>query len=151
MDAIGQGQTLPPGQAAAPDAVSPRQAGVASRPKRKGLCDWQYKRVSDYLDERIDTPVRIDDLAAQANLSTSHFTRAFSIRFGMSPYSFITKRRLEKAQMLILDSKGQLAEVAFQCGLSDQAHLNRLFQRCVGTSPARWRRARLAEVGNSPT
>lgn len=147
MDDIRQSHVLLP-RKTAPDTVPARQLGVLSQPKRKGLRDWQYKRVSDYVDERMDRPVRIDDLAAQANLSTSHFTRAFSIRIGMSPYSFITRRRLERAQILILSSQAQLADIASQCGLSDQAHLNRLFRKFVGTTPARWRRARLGELGH---
>jgi AraC-like DNA-binding protein len=112
---------------------------------RAGLCDWQFKRVIAYLSVRIGSSVRVSDLAAQVNLSPSHFARAFTIRLGLSPYSFIMKLRIERARTLLLTSDKSLAEIAVNCGLSDQAHFNRFFRRFVGMTPSQWRRQQLTE------
>lgn len=116
----------------------------ASYRDRAGLCDWQLKRVVGFLAMRIDSSVRVSDLAAEVNLSPSHFARAFTIRLGLSPYTFIMKLRIERASELLLGSDKSLAEIAFNCGLADQAHFSRLFRRFVGTPPSRWRREQLA-------
>lgn len=71
----------------------------------------------------------------QVKLSLSHFARAFTIRLGLSPYSFIMKLRIERASALLFTSNKSLAEVDFNCGLSDHAHFSRLFRRFVGMTP----------------
>jgi AraC-like DNA-binding protein len=123
-----------------------RRASYRDRP---GLCDWQMKRVVAYLSMRIDSSVRVSDLAAEVKLSPSHFARAFTIRLGLSPYTFIMKLRIERASELLLASDKSLTEIAFNCGLADQAHFSRLFRRFVGTTPSRWRREHLAGGGRS--
>jgi transcriptional regulator GlxA family with amidase domain len=105
---------------------------------RPGLSDWQFKRVVAYLSSRIDSPVRVGDLAAEVNLSPGHFTRAFTIRLGMAPYTFIMKLRLEQARALLLTSEKSVAEIAVNCGLADQAHFSRLFRRSEGMTPSQW-------------
>lgn len=133
-----------------PDAGAIDQNGVipsantrVSYRDRAGLCDWQFKRVMAYLSIRIDSAVRVSDLAAEVKLSPSHFARAFTIRLGLSPYSFIMKLRIERASALLLNSDKSLTEIAFNCGLSDQAHFSRLFRRFVGMTPTQWRRKHL--------
>lgn len=109
------------------------------RRRRSGLSGWQVKRVVEYVEERLDGPVRVSDLAAAAKLSPSHFTRAFSISLGISPYTFVMQQRIERAQSLLLTSGHEMADIAFACGLSDHAHFSRLFRRFVGTTPSKWR------------
>jgi AraC family transcriptional regulator len=52
----------------------------------------------------------------------------------------LMRRRILRAQKLMLTSRLPLSQVAVECGLCDQAHLTRLFRRIVGTSPCAWRR-----------
>jgi AraC-like DNA-binding protein len=55
----------------------------------------------------------------------------------------VIRRRVERAQGLMLSTDAPLSAIALDCGLADQAHLSRLFRRIVGESPRAWRRARL--------
>ena len=73
-------------------------------------------------------------------LSSSYFSRAFKVSFGCSPHSYILRRRIERAKFLMQGGDEPLAQVALECGLSDQAHLSRIFRRYVGCTPSRWRR-----------
>jgi AraC-like DNA-binding protein len=75
-------------------------------------------------------------------LSASYFSRAFRSDFGESPYAYILRRRIERAQEMMLRTDEPLASIAIACGLADQCHLTRLFHRIVGVSPACWRRLR---------
>ena len=85
---------------------------------------------------------RNKDLAVIARLSEFHFNVAFRNSVGHPPHEYIIRRRMERAQGLMLSTNKSLIEIAADCGLSDQAHLTRLFRRVVGESPAAWRRAR---------
>ncbi|WP_375374124.1 helix-turn-helix domain-containing protein [Ensifer sp. ENS12] len=86
--------------------------------------------------------MRVRELAAEVGLSASHFSRAFTTRLGKSPYAFVMEQRMLHACHLMLNTGQRLTEIAGNCGLSDQAHLTRLFRRFEGTTPARWRRLR---------
>jgi len=116
---------------------SQREEGAA---KRSGLAPWQVRRVEAYIDANLAARINLDNLSEVARLSTSHFSRAFKRSFGMAPYAFVLRRRMEHAQRLMLTTQTPLCEIALECGLSDQSHFSRLFQRTIGTSPNKWRR-----------
>ena len=115
--------------------------GPAEAP-RQGLAPWQVRRVLAYIDAKLDTSLKNKDLAAIAHLSLFHFNVAFRNSVGDSPHEYIIRRRMERAQGLMLSTEKPLSEIAVECGLADQAHLTRLFHSIVGQSPAAWRRAR---------
>jgi AraC-like DNA-binding protein len=50
-------------------------------------------------------------------------------------------RRIAKAQYLLVNSGLPLAQIALECGFSDQAHFTNAFGKATGTTPARWRKA----------
>ena len=114
---------------------------------RQGLAPWQLRRVLAHIEANLGTTIRNKDLAAVARLSTFHFAVAFRNSVGESPHEHIIRRRVERAQGLMLSTDRSLSEIAAECGLADQAHLTRLFRRLVGQSPAAWRRARANPVG----
>ncbi len=122
------------------EADSPRQ-----EQSRGGLAPWQVRKVANYVDAHLDRTIRNDDLAAIARLNASHFGRAFRNSFGEPPHEYVIRRRVERAQGLMLATNASLSAIALDCGLADQAHLSRLFRRVVGESPRAWRRARLDE------
>ena len=49
------------------------------------------------------------------------------------------RRRLERAQQMMLTTNASLGQIAGECGFADQAHFNKLFRRLVGESPHAWR------------
>lgn len=108
-----------------------------------GLAPWQAKRVSGYIAERIAHAISLPDLAGVAKLSTSYFSAAFKVSFGMSPHAYIIHQRVALAKDRMLHSEAPLCEIALDCGLSDQAHLSRIFRKVTGTTPSAWRRSRV--------
>ena len=118
---------------------------------RGGLAAWQKRRLIAYIDARLTEPIRIEDLAELLNLSESHFTRAFRTAFGTSAHDYLTRRRIEVAQSLMLTSQEPLCAIALQCGLSDQSHFTRVFRRIVGETPYAWRRTRWGEMEDRTT
>jgi AraC family transcriptional regulator len=107
---------------------------------RGGLASWQAKRLRSYIEDKLDSTIRANDLAGVVRLSTSYFFRAFRKTFGETPIDYIMRRRMLRAQELMLKSQVSLAQVALECGMCDQAHFSRTFRRIVGTNPTVWRR-----------
>ena len=110
--------------------------------KHSALAPWQKKRALQHIDDNLDGPISVDDLAQICRLSPSHFSRAFRADLGLSPHAYVVDRRIRRAQQLMLTTDKALANIAVACGLSDHAHLTRLFRRAVGESPALWRKLR---------
>ena len=109
---------------------------------KQGLAPWQLRKVLIHIEANLSTPIRNKDLAAIARLSEFHFNVAFRNSVGDAPHGYIIRRRIERAQGLMLSTQMSLSDIAGECGLADQSHLTRLFRRIVGESPAAWRRAR---------
>jgi AraC-like DNA-binding protein len=107
-----------------------------------GLAGWQMARVRAYIEENLHRSILTTELSAIAQRSTAHFSRSFKLAFGEPPHAYIVKRRIEEACYLMLTSTAPLSEIALSVGLSDQAHLCRLFRQTFGQSPASWRRER---------
>jgi AraC family transcriptional regulator len=108
-----------------------------------GLAPWQARRLACYIEEKLDATIRARDLASLVRLSTSYFFRAFRKTFGDTPGAYIMRRRMLRAQDLMLKSRVSLSQVALECGMCDQAHFSRTFRRIVGTNPTVWRRQSL--------
>jgi AraC-like DNA-binding protein len=119
-----------------PPASAPAQGGG-------GLAPWQVRKVTAHIEAHLDAPIRSADLAALVRLNPCHFSRTFRRSFGSPPLDYVIRRRIERAQRLMLATDAPLSRIALDCGLADQAHLSRLFRRVVGESPAAWRRARI--------
>lgn len=105
-----------------------------------GLSAWQVRRTTEFIDGHLGGAFAVSDLARECGLSTRHFTRAFSRSMGDPPHRWLMKRRVAKAQDLLLNSPLALAEIADVCGFADQSHLSRVFSAAMGVSPAIWRR-----------
>jgi AraC family transcriptional regulator len=119
------------------DLHEERGLGRAAGP----LAPWQISRVLKYLDANLANSIRMEDFAAAARLSVSYFSYAFRCSVGESPFGYLRRRRIERAQEMMLLTDKSLAEIALECGLADQPHLTRTFRRIVGMSPGAWRRA----------
>jgi AraC-like DNA-binding protein len=118
---------------------------------RGGLAAWQKRRVTAYIDAHLDGRIRIKDLAGLLKLSAGHFSRAFRSTFGTTAHEYLSRRRIEVAQSLMLTSREPLSAIALRCGLCDQSHFTRVFRRIVGETPHAWRRTRWGEIEDRST
>ncbi|MFZ0266166.1 helix-turn-helix domain-containing protein [Caulobacter sp.] len=134
--------------------IDPRQAKVfirqasqllkpeldGGKAREAGLAPWQERKVLRQVGERLDQPIRNQDLAELVGLSISHFGRRFKASFGMSPRDYLIRARVERAKTLMGSRDTPLSQIALDCGFCDQAHMCRLFRTVVGSTPSRWRR-----------
>ncbi|WP_274845262.1 helix-turn-helix domain-containing protein [Sinorhizobium meliloti] len=105
------------------------------------MAPWQVKRLKLHIENSISRPIALHELAALTQLSTSYFSAAFKISFGLPPHAYVIERRVAFAKNRMLTSDAPLCEIALDCGLADQAHLSRVFRRVTGTPPSVWRRS----------
>jgi AraC family transcriptional regulator len=115
---------------------------TSSGPKPGHLSPWQARRAKEFLSANLYGDVSLASVAAECDLSVSHFAHAFRRTFGRPPHRWLMERRIDAVKSLLLTSRLTLAEVASRCGFTDQSALNRSFKRVLGESPGQWRRSR---------
>jgi AraC family transcriptional regulator len=123
----------------------------AAQVVRGGLASWQARRLTAHIDTHLAESIRVEELAALIGVSVGHFCRAFKVTFGIPAHAYITRRRIEVAQGLMLTTGEPLGGIALSCGMSDQSHFTRLFRRLVGETPDAWRRSRRGTIEDRAT
>ena len=105
------------------------------------LPEWRARKVKQYIETRLEYPIRVSELARLVGLSPGHFCRQFHQRFGLPPRDYVMLQRMDLAKRHMLSTPEPLCSIALQCGLADQSHFSRVFRRVVGMSPYQWRRS----------
>jgi AraC family transcriptional regulator len=83
----------------------------------------------------------LDEMAARAGVTPSHFCRIFKRANGVSPHQFVMKARLDRAQEMISQSDASLALIADSLGFTSQSHFTRAFRQFTGRTPSAFRRS----------
>jgi AraC-like DNA-binding protein len=113
----------------------------------------QIARAIDWLKSNFTRPLRIDDLAAQVNMSTSTFHHHFRAVTAMSPLQYQKWLRLNEARRLMLAENQDATTAAFQVGYESPSQFSREYSRLFGAPPLRditnLRQTAAADVGQS--
>lgn len=115
-----------------------RHADEKGTPLRTGNEHRAVARVRELLHDRLGEDLTLDELADTAALSPFHLLRVFRKHMGITPHAYLTQERVNRARAM-LSTPARLADIAQDCGFSDQAHLTRLFKRQLGITPGRYR------------
>jgi len=100
-----------------------------------GLSHKQLMLVKDYIKAHLHQDLKLNELAAIAQLSPYHFLRLFKQSLGITPYQYILQCRLNQAKYLLHHSELSIAEIAVRTGFADQSHLTRYCKRMLGMTP----------------
>jgi AraC family transcriptional regulator len=130
--------------------IERHSSDIARDRKSGGLVSWQIRRLNVFIEARLGQPILLEELSAVSKLSTAYFCRAFKKTFQETPHSHLVRRRLERAESLMLTTDLPLSDIALRCGFTDQAHLCKLFRRRNAQTPAVWRRERKESSSRKP-
>lgn len=119
--------------------------GDAGRPSPVigGLGSSRQRRVVEYIEARLGEELNLGHLAAEVGLTRYHFIRAFRVSLGTSPFRYLNKRRIARAQQLLLDRHLSITEVGLTLGFSSHSHFTETFRKLTGTTPSQFRKDRL--------
>ncbi|GFE56696.1 AraC family transcriptional regulator [Geobacter sp. AOG1] len=97
----------------------------------------QIARAIDWLKVNFSQSLSIDDLAAQARMSTSTFHHHFRSMTALSPLQYQKQLRLQEARRLMLAERMDAANAAFQVGYESPSQFSREYNRMFGAPPLR--------------
>jgi AraC family transcriptional activator FtrA len=92
-----------------------------------------------WVQEHLDEPVTVEDLAARSAMSPRTFARRFVAATGTTPYQWLLRQRIQHAQRLLEVSDLSVEAVAQKSGFCTAANLRKHFSRIVHTSPQGYR------------
>ena len=102
--------------------------------------DEAFMNAISYIHENYQKKITIDELSKIACLSRSTFVRRFRKICKVSPLEYITIRRIEASEYMLLNTKYSILDIAFRCGFYDAAHFYRAFSERNGVSPSAYRK-----------
>ena len=86
-----------------------------------------------------DPDLKISNLATVVNMSEKHFRRIFLDIYKKTPYLFLQQFRINKAEILLLNTAKSISDIAIQCGFSDVYSFSHSFKKHTGISPSEYR------------
>jgi len=102
--------------------------------------DSRYmSRVIDYIHAHYCEPIRIEQLSAIALQSRYHFIRCFKSSTGFTPYQYVLRLRIEKAQQQLRQTQKSVMTISLELGFSSPSQFYRSFIKIVGVTPEQYR------------
>ena len=100
----------------------------------------RIEKAIDCIEKNFGNPVfKISNLAAVMNMSEKHFRRIFLDVYNKTPYLFLQEFRINKAEILLLNTTKNISDIALQCGFSDVYSFSHSFKKHNGISPSEYR------------
>ena len=93
-----------------------------------------------YLNSHFNSPeLRISNLPEKVHMSEKQFRRIFYDVYNKTPYEYMQKLRITKAEILLLNTYQNITDIALQCGFCDIYSFSHCFKKHIGVSPNKYR------------
>ena len=103
--------------------------------------DEIWREFSEFVDNNLDADLTLSALASKCFYNPSYFSRMFKKRFQMSPFEYITHKRLQFAMRLLSETQDPVDDILRRSGFSDRSSFYRAFSKHTGMTPGEYRRA----------
>ena len=124
--------------------VEPLPAAAQNFPGHQaGACEsetaWKIEQSIAYMMRHLDEPLQVATLAAQANISASHFFALFKRQTGCAPIDCFIRLRMQHACRLLDETVMSVKEVAATLGYDDPFYFSRIFKSVNRVAPSEYR------------
>jgi AraC-like DNA-binding protein len=99
----------------------------------------RLRRAREFMDEFFSEPLDLDMISKVACLSPFHFLRSFRRAFGETPHQYLTRRRIDRAQELLLLGSRSVTDICYDVGYESPGSFSTLFRQITGNSPMSFR------------
>ncbi len=115
-------------------------ATAAHAGPRGGFSASKLRRVTEYVQDNLNSSLTLAEIAAVAGVSPFHFARQYKRATGETVHAFVLRCRVEAAARLLRRNTLSVGQVAAEVGFAQQSHLAAHFKRTMGLSPLEYRR-----------
>lgn len=107
------------------------------------LSDNQNAKVQyllEYINQHYAEDIHLDDMAKKAFVSKYHLIRVFEQATGVTPYTYLTLKRINQAKILLRSTNLSIDEIAEYVGFLGAKAFIRAFKQKTGKTPGAYRR-----------
>lgn len=95
----------------------------------------KVKHIKDHLTEELTRHMTIDQLSKEHNLTKTMLKTCFKDIYGLPPYEYLKKTRMNHAAVLLRQEKYSISEVAGLVGYQNASKFSSAFKNVIGMSP----------------
>ena len=112
-------------------------ASLATRGQKPLHSEIVQKLENDILENYPDCGYDLNLFLNALPFSAGYVKKVFKKETGLTPLQYLTDKRLENAanNLAMSGGRGNISEIAYQCGFSEPLYFSRLFKRKYGVSP----------------
>ena len=104
-----------------------------------GLSAGQKRRLARHVYDNLAGDISVSGLSALVQMNPSTFARRFKQAFGVTPYKYVMRERVNAAKRLMAHDGMRTNQIAQELGFASQSHLLKVFRQFVGVSPRQFR------------
>jgi len=101
--------------------------------------DQIVQQTLTYIHVHYASPMTRQHIADTVGVSPDYVTRIFREHVGVSPWQYLLRHRVERAQTLLQESAASVTEIGHRVGFNDAAYFSRTFRKELGLSPQQYR------------
>lgn len=99
----------------------------------------QLNKVLNYTFSKASENITIEEVAREASLSRSQFSRYFKERTGKTYINFLNELRIENACSQLMDGKNTIEQICYDVGFQNISNFNRQFRKNKKMTPSAYR------------
>ena len=99
----------------------------------------RLQQVRDYLRVSFANTIAVETLETRSHFSYRNLQRIFKAVYGETIGAYVTRLKVESCAKLLLFSKTNITEIAYEVGYSDVQALSKSFKKHFGISPSVYR------------
>jgi AraC family transcriptional regulator len=105
-----------------------------------GLSSYTLRQVLAYIRSHLSEDLSLIDLAQVSGMSPYYFLRLFKQSMHVTPRQYIIQMRIDLAKELLRSGELSIADIALQCGFTNQSHFTNVFRQITKTTPKTYQR-----------
>lgn len=122
------------------DVSARSQTPYSSTTFKKNHTDADVLKIQIWMENRLATNIRMEQVADEFGLSMRNFIRRFKEATDQTPIQYLQSLRIEKAKLLLESSQEAFDQITLRVGYEDSNSFRRLFKQRVGLSPSAYRK-----------
>lgn len=96
-------------------------------------------KAKGFIREHYTEDLRLGQVAKFVGSSPFYFCKLFKQGAGLNFSDYLSRIRLERSKILLLNANLRVSEIAFEVGFQSLTHFNRVFRKKLGQSPTQYR------------
>jgi transcriptional regulator GlxA family with amidase domain len=109
--------------------------------QRIGTSQPKLIEVVSMMENNIEEPLAVDEIAHYVGLSSRQIERLFQEHLKCTPGAYYLELRLMRARQMLLSTEDAIIDIAAACGFISVAHFTRRYRELFDISPGKERRA----------